>query len=161
MTNPTLIPITTEPGMLVAGIRRMHRMAEAATSLPQQWNDFRTQDISSLRGSLPLKVIGAYCQMTNDGFEYMAGVEVESFDNLPNDVGRMRVPEQTYAVFTHRGHVSETGRTWNYIWREWLPASGYEDADTPPLERFDERFNPDTGNGEFEIWFPVRRAGGE
>jgi AraC family transcriptional regulator len=155
--HPPDVPIRKAPAMLIAGIRRVHKMTEAATTVPQAWNEFRTRNISSLRGSVSLRVIGAYCSMSNDGFEYLAGVEVESFDNLPPDVGRMRVPEQTYAVFTHRGHASQIGQTWQYIWAEWLPQSGYEDGMTPPFEQFDERFDPDTGNGEFDIWMPIRK----
>jgi AraC family transcriptional regulator len=33
----------------------------------------------------------------------------------------------------------------NAIWDSWLPQSGYEAADAPGLERYDERFNPETG----------------
>ena len=152
------VPIRTAPAMLIAGIRRTHAMPDAATSVPKQWEDFRTENISALRGSRPLRVLGAYCSMTHAGFEYMTGVEVESFDHLPADAGRMRIPEQTYAVFTHRGHASDVGSTWQYIWTEWFPRSGYVDAETPPFEHFDERFNADTKLGEFEIWVPVRKA---
>jgi AraC family transcriptional regulator len=40
----------------------------------------------------------------------LAGVEVEAFDGLPHQLGRMRVPAQRYAVFTHRGHVAGVAR---------------------------------------------------
>jgi len=45
----------------------------------------------------------------------------------------------------------------NAIWNSWLPQSGYVAADAPGLERYDERFNPETGLGGFEIWIPVRK----
>ena len=127
--------------MLVAGIRRTHTMAGAATSIPQQWKDFRDQNISRLRGSRALRVMGAYGSMSRDGFDYLTGVEVDAFDGLPEHIGRMRIPEQSYAVFMHEGHASEVGSTWQYIWNTWLPQSGYEDVETPPFELFDERFD--------------------
>ena len=34
--------------------------------------------------------------------------------------------------------------------------SGYELGGTPDFERYDERFNPETGTGEMEIWVPVK-----
>jgi predicted transcriptional regulator YdeE len=37
----------------------------------------------------------------------------------------------------------------------WPPQSGYQAADAPGLERYDEKFNPETGLGGFEIWIPV------
>ena len=45
----------------------------------------------------------------------------------------------------------------NAIWNSWLPQSGYVATDAPGLERYDERFNPETGLGGFEIWILVRK----
>jgi AraC family transcriptional regulator len=42
------------------------------------------------------------------------------------------------------------------IWNQWLPASGLRAADAPNFERYDEKFDPLTGNGGLEIWLPVR-----
>ena len=69
---------------------------------------------------------------------------------------QVRIPEQRYAVFTHRDHISTIRRTVNTIWNHWLPASGLKAADAPNFERYDENFDPLTGNGGLEIWVPVR-----
>ena len=69
----------------------------------------------------------------------------------------MRIAEHLYAVFTHAEHVSTIRGTMNAIWNSWLPTSGYQAADAPGLERYDEKFNPETGLGGFEIWIPVRK----
>jgi hypothetical protein len=37
-------------------------------------------------------------------------------------------------------------------------ASGYKDAETPPFELYDERFDVAIGDGGREIWFPVKAA---
>jgi len=89
--------------------------------------------------------------------DYMAGVEVADFSDLPGDFARLRIPGHLYAVFTHQGHASAVRSTMNAIWNNWLPASGYEAADAPGFERYDEAFNPDTGLGGFEIWIPMRK----
>ena len=68
----------------------------------------------------------------------------------------VRIPEQRYAVFTHRDHISTIRRTVNTIWNHWLPASGLKAADAPNFERYDENFDPLTGNGGLEIWVPVK-----
>jgi AraC family transcriptional regulator len=151
--NDSFDRFESAPAMLVAGLRRQHAMSEAPASIPRQWSDFMQLDLPAVNAQ---RAVGAYCSMSADGFEYLTGVEVEGFDDLPDDVGRMRIPAQDYAVFVHDGHVSEIGRTWQGIWKDWLPGSGYEDADTPPFELYDERFDPATGEGGFEIWFPVR-----
>lgn len=67
-------------------------------------------------------------------------------------------PVQRYAVFAHTDNVSNIGRTWQQIWRNWLPESGFEDAHTPPFELYDEHFDPVTGEGGLEVWFPVREV---
>ena len=67
-----------------------------------------------------------------------------------------RIPEQKYAVFTHSEHISTIRRTVNTIWNHWLPISGMKAADAPSFERYDEAFDPATGNGGLEIWVPVR-----
>lgn len=157
MTDSCSPRFESAPGMLLAGVRRHHRLSEVAHSMTQQWQDFMKLRLPHVRGT---RAYGAYCGMTDDGFEYLAGVEVDGFDDLPAEVGRVRIPPQQYAVFTHAGNVSQIGSTWERIWREWLPASGYEDAETPPFELYDERFDPATGEGGLEIWFPVRRRAG-
>ena len=69
------------------------------------------------------------------------------FSDLPREFSRVRIPEQKYAVFTHRDHISTIRRTINTIWNHWLPASGLKAADAPNFERYDENFDPLTGNG--------------
>jgi AraC family transcriptional regulator len=97
------------------------------------------------------------CYNTDDtGFDYIAGVEVAGFDSLPKEFARVRVTEQRYAVFTHTGHVSTIRGTFRAIFNGWLPKSEYRSADAPVFERYDERFDPRTGTGGFEIWIPVK-----
>ena len=147
--------IEAAPAMLLAGLRQQHDMAGAEASIPEQWRRFRELGLVGSRGG---PTYGATAGASRDGFEYLTGVEVESFGGLPDGLGRMRVPAQTYAVFAHEANVSSLGSTWQHIWREWLPGSGYEDAETPPFERYGPEFDAGTGEGGFEIWFPVREA---
>ena len=100
---------------------------------------------------------GVCCNGDDAGnFDYIAGVEVADFSDLPREFARVRIPEQKYAVFTHAEHISTIRRTVNTIWNHWLPASGMKAADAPNFERYDEKFDPSTGNGGLEIWIPVR-----
>ena len=114
-------------------------------------------------GMLPSQVgnttYGATCSAdpVQQMFEYMCAVEVSTFDGLSAEIGRMRVPEQRYAVFTLDGPLSGLQNLWGSIWKEWLPASGLRPANTPDFERYDERFDPKTRSGIVEIWFHGRR----
>ena len=148
--------------MLLVGLRRHHTFADAATTIPAQWQEFvRLGALPGQRGAI---TYGAVCGSVpaEQRFEYMCAVEVESFDAVPRELGRMRVPAQRYAVFTHRGAIGAIRTTWAAIWGDWLPRSGEHAANTPDFERYDPaRFDARTGEGEVEIWFPIAAPGQE
>jgi predicted transcriptional regulator YdeE len=148
-------PIRFENGrlMLLGGLRRHHAFAAAARGIPAQWQTFRWS--APLPGAIGSAHYGVICGHDATGFEYMCAGEVGSLAALPADVDRMRVPAQRYAVFLHRGTVSEIGTTWRRIREEWLPASGFRSAETPDFEFYDWRFDPLTGTGDVEIWIGV------
>jgi AraC family transcriptional regulator len=62
-------------------------------------------------------------------FDYLAGVEVSGFSDLPAEFARLRIPSQCYAIFTHREHVSTIHSVGMTIWTKWLPESAYEAID--------------------------------
>jgi AraC family transcriptional regulator len=140
--------------LLVAGLGERYTFDNLG-GLPALWQRFQPH-----LGHVPGQVGGiAYgiCYNTDDtGFDYIAGVEVSDFGSLPKEFARVRVAERTYAVFTHREHISTVRGTFMAIFNEWLPNSGFRSADAPVFERYDERFDPRTGTGGFEIWVPVK-----
>jgi AraC family transcriptional regulator len=100
---------------------------------------------------------GVCHNMDSDGnFDYLAGVEVTEFSQLPDDFSRLRVPAQRYAIFSHAGHVSTIRSVSMAIWTKGLPESGYEALDAPFLEYYGEAFDGKTGTGGFEIWIPLK-----
>jgi AraC family transcriptional regulator len=128
--------------------------------IPSLWHRFHQEvvDIPARVGQGKSQVAYGVCCNGDDAgnFDYIAGVEVADFSDLPRRFGRIRIPEQRYAVFTHADHVASIRRTVNTIWNQWLPGSGLKAADAPNFERYDEKFDPATGNGGFEIWVPVK-----
>ena len=146
--------------MLLAGVRRRHAFADAHVTIAEQWRAF--QALLPLPGQQGAVSYGVVCASDPAAgtFEYLCGAEVRAFDALPPDVGRMRVPAQRYAVFTHRGGVGGLREAWAAVWHDWLPRSGERPANTPDFERYDPaRFDAGTGTGEIEIWFPVAGEG--
>jgi AraC family transcriptional regulator len=109
-------------------------------------------------GQIGRTAYGVCCNTDEDGnFDYICGVEVASFSDLPPDFSRVRVPAQRYAVFSHRDHISSIRRTVNTIWNRWLPESGHEVADAPNFERYGDSFDPQSGTGGLEIWIPIEK----
>ncbi len=145
---------TSKP-LLVAGVGERFNHENGA-GIPGVWQRFH-QLVAHMPGRIGPVAYGVCCNGDDAGnFDYIAGVEVADFSDLPREFSRVRIPEQKYAVFTHRDHISTIRRSVNTIWNQWLPASGLKAADAPTFERYDEKFDPLTGNGGFEIWVPVR-----
>lgn len=140
--------------LLVAGLGERYSHENGA-GIPGQWQRFH-QSVANIPDRIGKVAYGVCCNGDDTGFEYIAGVEVSDFSDLPREFSRVRIPEQRYAVFTNKDHISTIRRTVNTIWNQWLPASGLKFADAPNFERYDENFDPLTGNGGFEIWIPVK-----
>ena len=152
-------PVRYEDGrpMLFAGIRRKHTFASMGKHMARQWEEF--EKLGELPGQVGTTSYGAICggDPKTQTMEYMCAVEVQSFDAVPKELGRMRVPAVRYAVFRHDGNVATIQATWKQIF-EWLPSSGMESAHTPDFEVYDERFDGSTGEGGVEIWLGVKPA---
>jgi predicted transcriptional regulator YdeE len=144
--------------MLFAGIRRKHTFASMGTDIPRQWDDFTK--LGRLPGQVGATAYGAICggDAQAQTMEYMCAAEVQSFEALPKELGRMRVPAVRYAVFLHEGNVATIRETWRQILSVWLPSSGMRSAQTPDFEVYDERFDGATGGGGVEIWLGVKAA---
>ncbi|WP_407176631.1 GyrI-like domain-containing protein [Bradyrhizobium sp. STM 3562] len=152
----TLAPprFETARAFLVAGVgdRFTH---ENGAGIPLLWQRYH-REVEDIPNRVGQVAYGVCCNGDDAGnFDYIAGAEVADFSDLPRAFSRVRIPEHKYAVFTHRDHVASVRRTFNTIWNQWLPQSGFRIADAPVFERYDEKFDPSTGNGGFEIWLPI------
>jgi AraC family transcriptional regulator len=144
--------------LLVAGIGKRYN-SQTSAGIPAQWQRFH-QHAGKIPGRIGTVAYGVRCNSDDAGnTDYVCGVEVSDLAAVPPEFYRLRIAPQRYAVFAHRGNVSEVRRTWHTVWNHWLPESGYAPVDdAPDFERYGERFDPKTGSGGLEIWVPVRRA---
>jgi AraC family transcriptional regulator len=153
-----LTPPRFETGkpFLVSGIAERCTHENSGAGIPILWHQFH-QTVDHIPARVGKLAYGVCCNGDDAGnFDYIAGIEVADFSDLPREFARVRIAEQRYAVFTHDEHISTIRRTVNTIWNHWLPASGLKAADAPNFERYDEKFDPATGNGGLEIWIPVK-----
>jgi len=140
--------------LLIAGLSGRYRF-ETNQGIPLQWQRFAPH-IGQIPGQVGDVTYGVCCNSDGAGnFEYVTGVEVSSFDDLPAEFRRVRIPEHCYVVFTHTEHISAIRGTWYTILNQWLPQSGRGIADAPDFERYDDAFDPRTGTGKVEIWLPL------
>ncbi|HEV3153250.1 MAG TPA: GyrI-like domain-containing protein [Candidatus Baltobacteraceae bacterium] len=112
--------------------------------------------IGHIPNEIPEYTFGVKSNSDGDGFEYLAGVSVTSFDGVPQEFRTLRIPAQTYAVFMHRGHISTIRETMKAIWNAYIPQSGLKPVDAPDYESYSRLFDPKTGNGQVEIFIPIQ-----
>lgn len=89
------------------------------------------------------------------GFLYTAAVELADDAGLPADLTHIKLARATYAVFFVEDHISLCGAAWAHIFARALPEAGLKVAMTPQFEFYDQRFDPITGLGGYEIWIPI------
>lgn len=149
--------LATAQALLVAGVGARYNHCDAGgANIPGQWQSFH-EKVGEIPNRIGKLAYGVCCNGDDSGnFDYIAGVEVADFSDLPREFARVRIPEQRYMVFSHGEHISTIRRTVMAIWNQWLPQSGLKAADAPNFERYDETFDPATGNGGLEIWVPVK-----
>ena len=94
--------------------------------------------------------------MATGEFDYMAGVQVSSTDDIPDGMVSFSVPAQTYAVFPCT--LPTLRAVFAQIYGVWLPASGYVRTSGPELELYGERFDPRDPSSVFEVYIPVFKA---
>jgi AraC family transcriptional regulator len=91
---------------------------------------------------------------------YLIGVEAKSRVTIPFGYDVYTIPEALFAVFTtpssNKDNFSSiTKDTWQFIFTEWLPNSGYEfDGNGIALELYDERSLGDTDK-VCNIYIPI------
>jgi AraC family transcriptional regulator len=145
----------TRKPTLIAGLGERYS-CESSKAIPAQWQRFGPH-IGHIPGQVGNAAYGVKYNPDDEGnFDYLCGVEVKDFTDLPAEFSRVRIPQQRYAVFSHHVHISTIRSIHNTIWSRWLPQSGHEVADAPDFEFYGEDFNPDTGFGTVEIWIPVK-----
>lgn len=167
MKTKTLEPrfVNRKP-LRIAGMAA-HYDEQNSEAFARQWQRF-VPHIGKVPGQIGNDTYGVVTGSFggNHGFEYICGVEVANFQEIPADFRRLTIPAQRYAVFVHEGHVSGIVDTMYSIKKEWLPkwmVSGQSDTSVEGgnqpdfLERYGKEFDPKTGTGKVELWIPLKR----
>ncbi|MFH1439662.1 MAG: GyrI-like domain-containing protein [Candidatus Woesearchaeota archaeon] len=89
-------------------------------------------------------------------FEYMACVEVDNINNLPNEMKSQVVPKAKYFVVTHKGKLENLGKTYCELEKEMKALNFEEDKTKIWLEIYDERFKENSDDSEFDIYSPLK-----
>lgn len=132
-----------------------------AAVIPQLWHNF-IQQIGNIPNKTNQATLGLVemlpaSEPKSDPAEmfYLAVAPVSTFDGIPANFLKRTLPAGRYAKFTHVGKLDGLGKTMNFIYREWLPASVEKLRNAPHVEWYDGRFDPMSDRSEFDILLPI------
>ncbi len=131
--------------------------------IPELWNKFIPRMIELDEVAVPECSLGICLYEGEDfdesgSFSYLAGVVVKDDSIIPEGMIYHEIPKTTVAVFTHTGSLDELHETYDYIYNEWLPASGYDLAEADELEWYDSRFKFGEEDSQMDIHIPIKKA---
>lgn len=127
---------------------------------PEIWKELENDGLLNRLGGFADNdfpgVLHVNANITAHRRDYFISVATTAND-VPPVLSKLIVPAATWAVFQTSGPQPETMlRTWERIYAEWLPSSGYELAE--PIE-FVRDLNDPREPAANEIWIPVKRKG--
>ncbi len=151
----------------------LERQAELAVGMGASFEPKSTNEIGALWGRFMQQheavkqvkdgyMLGICCNQ-HPGVEkkpghsivYIAASPVDKFEDIPQGMVKCELPAGRYAMFTHKGRISELPHTVDYIWGTWLPKGEYEFRDAPDFELYDHRFDAEKMEGEIDIYVPI------
>jgi len=154
--------IITKPGFTLVGLRYFGKNENLEIS--HHWERFnqRVRELGGLPNETGNAAIGL-CITPEDesidgAFEYVAGLPVTEAEDVPEDFVVRHVPEQTYAVFAHKGDLPSLQKTYEYIYETWLPQSNYKLAGKMDFEYYNADFKDFAPDSVFYIYVPVEKV---
>lgn len=89
-------------------------------------------------------------------FEKWAAIETTELTDTPQGFQQFVLPAGLYAVFIHKGPASEGYKTYEFIFKNWLPQSDYVLDNRPHFALMGSAYKNNDPDSEEEIWIPVR-----
>ncbi len=156
MENPAFT-VKQVPGKIVMGVQRRTSNADgrSITDIPACWQDFLSQKMALKiphRAKRPA-MFAVYSDYESDWtgeYAYMIGSEVTKVDKIPPGLAVVRIPTQTYVVFTAAGPMPDALLSiWMSVWGTKLPR-----AYTYDFEQYDARFTRPE-NKEIDVYIAI------
>lgn len=150
------------PEFKVIGVRQTVTLKTAQDKIAKQWRNFnpRVREIPNKDGEHVAYGICEYVDFSDfteeTPYNELVSVGVTSLGEIPEGMTGKVIPACKYAVFTHKGKTDTLMQTYDYIYKTWLPNSGYELAKHDDFELYDYRFiGVNDPNSELDIYIPV------
>ena len=151
--------IVTHPPLQVIGMQIS--TTPMSPEIPALWPRFMDR-VAEIEPVLEPQVSYGVMQMLPgepESLSYLAAVSVPSAAKVPDGMTAQTLPGGPYAVFEFP--LSDIGDSFGFILGTWLPASGFEQAESPLFERYNENFNPENPKSLVEAHIPIRPRSGK
>lgn len=147
--------IETKDAFRIIGVSAplRHDIESNFSVVPKMWQDAAVngtiEKLAGLIDTPPMGLLGVSACNDEEQWKYFIAV----FSTKENgEFEEYTVPAATWAIFTGTGTNLSIQELEHRIVTEWLPTSGYEYANAPDIEVYQ---NPDPQNAQYEVWIPV------
>ncbi|PLT28050.1 AraC family transcriptional regulator [Peribacillus deserti] len=159
--------LITKPAFHIIGYELKTRNTDGQNNkdIPEFWHQYMQQKLGcNIPNPINVNQELGLCTNFNPEtgeFIYVIGMEVTPGTHVPDGMVYMSFPELQYAVFTtpkadEKSFTSSIQGTWNQIFTEWFPQSGFEHHGLVEFELYDERCYG-TKEKEMDIYIPVKK----
>ncbi|HZH60417.1 MAG TPA: AraC family transcriptional regulator [Metabacillus sp.] len=159
--------IVTKPAFHIIGyeLKTKNENNQNNKDIPQFWQQYMINKLDAkipnpIHPNVEFGICTDFKPETGE-FVYIIGMEVKKGAQALEGMVYKSFPELEYAVFTtpksnEESFTSSIQSTWNYIFTEWFPQSGYEHYGEVEFELYDKRCYS-SENKEIDIYIPVRK----
>ena len=134
----------------------LYRGKNENQEIPQLWGQFgpKWKAIKhTLNHEICYGVMDNYDSSSGE-FDYVAAMEVERLEDIPEGMVGWEIPGQTYAVFPCT--LPEVKEAYDFALQKWLPESAYVHTGGIEFELYDESFNPEDPSSAFYYYMPIK-----
>lgn len=87
---------------------------------------------------------------------YLACVEVDSLEDVPDGMFSFEIPKGKYVLLTHKGPLSKIGETFDKL-MNWIKANNFEESNIVTVEVYDHRFKGEDEDSEFDSYIEIKQ----
>ena len=150
------------PRLLIGLSRNMSILNNSTSLLWQEFMPFRKSISGRLNDELfSLQVYDPlYFKLFDPRREFTkwAAVEISEPGSYPERLEKFELVGGRYAIFHYKGHPADT-KIFEYIYREWLPKSGYNLDQRPHFEIIGSHYKHNSPDSEEDIYIPIKPVG--
>ncbi len=141
------------------GIRTVTCNGQNHRDIPAFWDKSNSNGLTAglEKNCDSMGLIGACMDFDKEQEELTYFICAEKGDhNVPTDWEEKIIPAATWAVFPAIGPVPHAiEKTWERIFSEWFPSTGYEHVDAPELEVYPVGGDVLAEDHQCDIWIPI------